>query len=130
MEVVLDTNAYSDWIRRGFWGEPISRATQVWLPSVVIGELYRGFYSGNRFEEHEAHLHSLLEQANVGVIELGVNVARIYGELLHYLRQQGTPIPVNDIWIAAACVEHGCILLTSDRHFDKLPQVRVRFPEG
>ena len=64
------------------------------------------------------------------MIEIGFDVARIYGELLHYLRQQGTPIPVNDIWIAAACVEHGCILLTRDRHFDKLPQVRVRYPEG
>lgn len=130
MEVALDTNAYSDWIRRGLWGEPISQATRVWLPSVVIGELYRGFYSGNRFGENEAHLRSLLEQANVGVIELGFDVARVYGELLHYLRQQGTSIPVNDIWIAAACVEHGCTLLTSDKHFDKLPQVRLTRREG
>lgn len=125
MEVVLDTNAYSDWIRLGLWAEPISQATRVWLPSVVIGELYRGYHSGNRFGENEAHLRSLLEQPNVGVIEVGFEVARIYGELLHYLRQQGTPIPVNDIWIAAACVAHGATLLTSDKHFERLPQVRV-----
>jgi predicted nucleic acid-binding protein len=95
---------------------------------VTIGELYRGFYSGNRFRENEAHLHSLLEQPNVGVIEVGLDVARIYGELLHYLRQKGSPIPDNDIWIAAACIEQGCTLLTRDKHFENLPQVRVLWP--
>jgi len=45
-----------------------------------------------------------------------------------YLRERGTPIPENDIWISAACVE-GCTLLTSDKHFECLPQVRVQWPE-
>ncbi len=130
MEVVLDTNAYSDWVRNGFWQDSIVSANRVWLPSVVIGELYRGFYSGNRFSVNEGHLLEVLDQPSVGIIEMNFDVARIYGELLYYLRQQGTPIPVNDIWIAAACVAHGCSLLTSDKHFEHLPQVRRARRDG
>lgn len=125
MEIALDTNAYSDWIRRGLWRDVISGASRVWLPSVVIGELYRGFYSGNRAGENEALLREVLDQPEVGVLSINLNEARVYGELLHYLRGQGTPLPVNDIWIAAACVEHGCTLVTSDKHFEQLPQVRL-----
>ena len=125
MEIALDTNAYSDWIRRGLWQDVISGASRVWLPSVVIGELYRGFYSGNRAGENEALLREVLDQPEVGVLSIGLNEALVYGELLHYLRGQGTPLPVNDIWIAAACVEHGCTLVTSDKHFEQLPQVRL-----
>ncbi len=129
MEVVLDTNAYSDWIRIGLWGDCISCASRVKLPSVVIGELYHGFFSGNRLSENEVHLASLLDQPSVSVIELGIDSARIYGELFHYLRQKGTPLPVSDIWIAACCIESGGTLLTSDKHFERLPQVRVQWPE-
>ncbi len=125
MEVVLDTNAYSDWIRKGHWKAMISRASRVWLPSVVLGELYRGFFSGNRFSENEAHLLKLLNQPAVGVLEISLEVARVYGELVHYLRRQGTPLPVNDIWVAASTIHCGGLLLTSDRHFENLPQVRV-----
>ncbi len=130
MEIALDTNAYSDWIRRGLWQDVISGASRVWLPSVVIGELYRGFYSGNRAGENEALLREVLDQPEVGVLSIGLNEALVYGELLHYLRGQGTPLPVNDIWIAAACVEHGCTLVTSDKHFEQLPQVRLAKRNG
>ena len=125
MEVVLDTNAYSDWIRKGLWNNTIVRADRVWIPSVVIGELYRGFFSGNRLSVNEAHLREVLNQPSVGVVDINRDVARIYGELFHFLRQGGNPIPTNDIWIAAACVEQGAILLTSDKHFENLPQVRL-----
>ena len=125
MEVVLDTNAYSDWVRKGLWQNSIVRADRVWIPTVVIGELYRGFISGNRFSVNEAHLREVLNQPVVGIIDINYDVARIYGELLHFLRQGGQPIPTNDIWIAAACIERGASLLTSDKHFERLPQVRL-----
>ena len=83
MEIALDTNAYSDWIRRGLWQDVISGASRVWLPSVVIGELYRGFYSGNRAGENEALLREVLDQPEVGVLSIGLNEALVYGELLH-----------------------------------------------
>jgi tRNA(fMet)-specific endonuclease VapC len=125
MEVVLDTNAYSDWVRKGLWQNSIARADRVWIPTVVIGELYRGFFSGNRFSVNEAYLREVLEQPTVGIIEVDFDGARIYGELLHYLRKGGNTIPSNDVWIAAACIQRGGTLLTSDKHFESLPQVRV-----
>ena len=125
MEIVLDTNAYSDWARKGLWQDWIVSADRVWLPSVVIGELYRGFYSGTRFRENETHLRAVLAEPTVGGIEVDFEMARIYGELLHYLRQRGNMIPTNDVWIAAASIRQGGTLLTSDKHFERLPQVRL-----
>ena len=48
---------------------------------------------------------------------------------MKFLRFQGTPLPENDIWIAASSMEHGSMLLTRNRHFACLPQLRVRWPQ-
>ena len=125
MEVMLDTNAYSDWVRKGLWQNVIASADRVWIPTVVIGELYRGFFSGNRFSVNEALLREVLDQPVVAVVDINFESARIYGELLHFLRKGGKTIPTNDIWIAAASIERGASLLTSDKHFARLPQVRL-----
>jgi tRNA(fMet)-specific endonuclease VapC len=125
MEVMLDTNAYNDWVRKGLWKNAISSADRVWIPTVVIGELYRGFISGNRFSVNEALLREVLDQPVVAVVDINIESARIYGELLHFLCKVGKMIPTNDIWIAAASIERGASLLTSDKHFERLPQVRL-----
>ncbi len=127
MEVMLDTNAYSDWVRDGFWEAELVGATQVMVSAVVLGELYHGFRKGNRYESNERLLNKFLSCPNVEVIEVDECVAKVFGGLLEYLQKQGTPLPINDIWIAACAIEQGATLLTRDKHFKHLPQVSVIF---
>jgi len=130
MRVALDSNAYSDWRRSGRWDEEITTATEVHVSATVLGELRYGFACGGRETANLAALRAFLAEPAVVMDPVGEETAGIYGTLKKHLRQQGTPIPENDIWIGAAAVEHGLELLTDDRHFENLPQVRVRWVEG
>jgi tRNA(fMet)-specific endonuclease VapC len=130
MEVTLDTNAYSDWVRKGFWNEEISHATGIIVPAIVLGELEHGFRNGTRYVKNRKMLESFLAQPMVEVCEVNETVARIYGDLCRFLQRAGTPIPSNDIWIGACACHRGSTLLTADRHFAKLPQVSVVWPVG
>jgi len=126
MEVVLDTNTYSDWIRRGSWTDPIAAADRVWLTPIVVGELFHGFQNGFRFRKNVTILRDFLAQPSTGVFDVTFETGQLFGELLAFLRRNGTQIPTNDIWIAASCYQHGATLLTADRHFEALPQILVR----
>ncbi len=125
MTLVLDTNAYCDWRRSGRWGHWIHKAEQVWLPSVVIGELWHGFLEGDRLQENRIKLQALLAERCVGVLQVGAKTAQYYGEFLWYLKKNGTPLPTNDIWIAALTYEAGGTLASADRHFSHLPQLSL-----
>jgi len=129
MILVLDTNAYSDWRRLGFWKETLAHADKILMPVVVLGELIHGFKDGDRLELNMSKLDAFLCEPQVQEPEFNRHTAEIYGDFLHYLRKNGTPIPTNDIWIAACAYQHNALLLTRDRHFEYLPQVRVKFEE-
>ena len=129
MKVALDANTYSDWKRGLRWGSEIAKAERVYVCATVYGELCYGFACGTREFVNLANLEDFVAAPQVCLVSAGRETARLYARLKKHLRKQGTPLPENDIWIAASAMEHGSILLTSDRHFDKLPQVSVRFPE-
>jgi len=65
------------------------------------------------------------EAACVEVIPLGLETADSYALLYRSLRRQGTPIPSNDLWIAASCLEHGALLFSLDAHFERVPGLRL-----
>ncbi len=121
--VVLDTNAYCDWRRRGQWHEWLAIADRVVVPAIVLGELYHGFRKGSQTERNVAQLHEFLSEPQVQVMNTTRRSAEIYGEFLDDLQQSGTPIPTNDIWIAAMAHECSGRLISCDAHFDFLPQV-------
>ena len=124
MEVMLDTNAYCDWLRDGRWGTEIATAEVVGLSTIVIGELYHGFHGGARFARNVEVLTEFLSQPAVRVVDVNIEMAEVFGEMMCLLVKQGVRLPTNDIWIAAAAHVRGAVLLTSDQHFDRLPQVR------
>lgn len=126
--VVLDTNAYSDWRRSGRWHQWISIADRVVVPVIVLGELYHGFRKGDRTEQNLAKLHEFLREPQVDVMQTTRRTAEIYGEFLDGLQRNGTPLPTNDIWIAAMAHECAGRLISRDAHFEFLPQV-VRVAE-
>jgi tRNA(fMet)-specific endonuclease VapC len=126
MRILIDTNCYSevdcgdmDAIGR------IESATEVWVPLIVLAELYSGFELGIHKERNERQLQAFLSRPNVGVLLPDDETARQYGKIFQSLRQQGTPIPTNDIWIAALALQHGLVLDTSDKHFIYVPDLAI-----
>ena len=83
----------------------------------MLGELDAGFRLGSRYRENTRALEEFLEQAYVQVDPITADVARRYGETFERLKRAGTPIPTNDIWIAAATFDRGAHLVTFDRDF-------------
>lgn len=124
MRIVLDTSAYSHF--RGNHGEVVNRiatADVVYLPTIVLGELEAAFRLGRRTADNRARLEEFLHEDFVNVLPVTGDVARRYGELFVELRSAGTPIPVNDIWIAAATIDAGAELVTFDTDFQRIARL-------
>ena len=120
----LDTSAYSNFKRGDERSkELLDGAEWIGLPAIVVGELWTGFVLGRRREENARELEEFM--ANAVVVELSVDsqVARIYGEIVADLRSAGTPVPTNDIWIAAVAARAGATVLTYDDHFEAISRV-------
>ena len=83
-----------------------------------------GFYGGTKRAHNEALLASLLERETVSILLAGRETTEQYARLFVQLKRAGTPVPDNDLWIAALAIENDLELLTRDRHFDHLPQLR------
>jgi predicted nucleic acid-binding protein len=124
MRVVLDTSGYS-WLRSGHREvrRRLAAARVVFLPTVVLGELAAGFALGRHRKENERALEAFLSQPFVQTLDVTAAVAARYGELFARLRRAGTPIPANDIWIAAATNDAGAHLLTFDGDFARVPDL-------
>lgn len=124
MRLALDTNRYTDLCRGDrFVVEAIEMADEVWLPFVVVGELRAGFAAGSQGPRNEAVLRRFLLKPGVGILYAGEQTTHHYANVYRQLRKQGTPIPANDMWIAALVLEHSVVLAARDAHFDALPQL-------
>lgn len=124
MKLALDTNRYTDLCR----GEKsvidaVERADEVWLPFIVAGELRAGFAAGNREPRNEAVLRRFLLKPGVGILYADEQTTHVYASVYRQLRKQGTPIPTNDMWIAALVLQHSLVLYARDAHFDALAQI-------
>ena len=121
---VLDTTAYSHF-KRGDAPviELIDAAEWIGVPSVTLGELWVGFLAGSHTARNEKELREFLAHPVVEVLAIDDDVARIYGEIVGALKAAGTPIPTNDIWIAATAARFGATVLTYDAHFSAIQRV-------
>lgn len=122
--LVLDTSAYSHF-RAGDERvlDLIATAETVFLPTVVIGELEAGFILGRRERENKLLLAEFLAERFVSILPVTSEVARRYGRLFADLRRAGTPIPINDIWIAATTLDCSGHLVTFDGDFKSVPSL-------
>ena len=124
MRLALDTNRYADLCRgKARVVETVEAANEVWLPFIVVGELRAGFAVGGQGPRNEAVLRRFLMKPNVGVLYADEQTTYHYATVYRQLRKQGTPIPTNDMWIAALVLQHSLTLCDRDRHFDALPQI-------
>jgi tRNA(fMet)-specific endonuclease VapC len=120
----LDTSGYS-YLKRGDArvAELLERAEWVGMPCIALGELYAGFQKGSRQKQNEAELEEFLADPIVEQLPVDGEVARIFAEIVADLRRRGTPLPTNDIWIAATCARAGATLLSFDAHFRKVSRI-------
>ena len=127
--LVLDTSAYSRF-RAGHEGvaSHVMAAESVLIPATVIGELEAGFENGSRPLENRRALTDFLAESFVSTLDVTRSVARRYGEVFVALKRAGTPIPVNDIWIAAATLDCGGRLLTFDDDFRRVVGLPLAVP--
>ena len=124
MNIALDTNAYSDFMRGDGERVQIVRAARsIVMPIIVLGELRTGFAAGDRESANAANLQRFLASPRVSALLPDEQTTHHYAQLHLQLRNKGARIPTNDLWIAAMAVQHDLVLCSSDRHFRQLPQV-------
>jgi tRNA(fMet)-specific endonuclease VapC len=124
VKLALDTNAYSAAARGEAREAALLRAAdRIVVPFVVLAELRAGFAAGTVGRRNEAGLTRFLATPRVEVHYADEQTTHHYAALYAQLRRQGTPIPTNDLWIAALVLQHDLLLASRDAHFDKLPQI-------
>jgi len=121
-KVLIDTNIYS-LAMRGIVNvvSILSRIETIGFTAISVGELFSGFKGGRREVKNREELNFFLDSPRVVVHAIDVETADFYASILNTLRVAGTPIPTNDIWIAAVGFQHGYKLFSRDKHFNLIP---------
>ena len=123
-KIIIDTNSYA----RLLAGDDnvlgaISSAETIYMSVFVLGELYAGFAGGAKKRENMDTLQRFLMKPAVKILNATAETAEVFGQVKFNLKRSGTPLPINDVWIAACCMEVGGTLLTRDRHFEVVEQI-------
>jgi tRNA(fMet)-specific endonuclease VapC len=95
-----------------------AEAEVIYVPSIVIGELYYGAYRSARVEANSTRIDELVSRYSV--LACDAVTAVVYGQIKNFLRQKGRPIPENDIWIAAVAQQYQLTLVSRDEHFSEV----------
>jgi len=121
-KVLIDTNIYSLAMK----GEAnvvnlLRKIDQVGFSAISIGELLSGFKAGSRETKNREELNIFLDSPRVVVHSIDEGTADFYASILTTLKAAGTPIPTNDIWIAAVAFQYGYKIFSNDQHFNLIP---------
>ncbi|MCD6274396.1 MAG: type II toxin-antitoxin system VapC family toxin [Deltaproteobacteria bacterium] len=121
-KVLIDTNIYS-LAMKGDANvvDALRRIDLIGFSAISIGELYSGFKGGSRETGNREELNIFLDSPRVVVHDIDEETADFYASILNNLKVEGTPIPTNDIWIAAVVFQHGYKIFTKDKHFNLIP---------
>lgn len=125
--MILDTNALSAWAEgHAAIAAPLRSANRLVIPSIVLGEYYFGIRQSrhrNRYQDWLTRYLPMTEIAAVTSVTAGA-----YARIRLELKQLGSPIPSNDVWIAALARQHSLAILSTDSHFDAVEGVsRIAF---
>jgi tRNA(fMet)-specific endonuclease VapC len=115
--LIVDTNALSAGADRDpAVGQFFARADQLAIPVVVLGEFRYGIAQSRRKAEYETWLLGIASASRI--LDINEQTTLHYVDIRLENKRAGTPIPANDLWIAALCRQHSYPLLSRDRHFD------------
>ncbi len=124
--IIIDTSAYSAFnrgdqrLRKWFCAD-----NEILLPLIVAGELRAGFACGTKRAINEQLLEHFIDTPNVGIITVTRSTTRFFADIFLELRQTGTPIGTNDMWIAAMALELNHPLLTLDSDFSNVTGLKL-----
>ena len=125
-KIVLDTNAYTRLLAGDENVLDVVASTEtVFMSIFVLGELHAGFLGGNKERENRDVLDRFLLKPSVKILNATIETAEVFGSIKNSLTLAGTPLPINDVWIAAHGVETGSIIITYDTHFKRVPGLRL-----
>jgi tRNA(fMet)-specific endonuclease VapC len=119
--LLIDTNIYSHAMRGD--AEIIKTLQQlahIGISAISIGELISGFKAGNKEKTNRQELNQFLDSPRVTLYGIDEGTAEFYCLILDQLKSNGTPIPTNDIWIAAVAFQQGMPIYTKDQHFNRI----------
>ena len=125
-KIILDTNAYT----RLLVGDNdvfniVATAETVFMSIFVLGELHAGFKGGRKEKENRDILKKFLSKPSVKILNATYETAEVFGLIKDRLKKAGTPLPINDVWIAAHCVETGSVIVSYDLHFLNVSGLRM-----
>ena len=120
----LDTNIVSAWLKGETpIADKIDTAESVFLPIIVIGELYYGANFSSQVAKNTQDIKNIT--AHYPLLTLDEDTAVVYGVIKTTLRKKGKPIPENDIWIAAIAIQNDLALVSRDNHFKEIDQLSL-----
>ena len=125
-KALLDTNAYASFLS----GDEnvlqtLANAQIVYMSVFVLGELYAGFRGGGKQKQNKLWLERFLLKPSVSILDATRETSEIFGQVKFTLKKAGTPMPINDVWIASHVFETGSLLISYDSHFLNVPGLRV-----
>lgn len=120
-QLLIDTNLYVAFKRNHPATIDLLRhAATIALNTIVLGELLAGFRGGQREADNRRELDLFLDAPRVSLLSVDEETADFFALIFNQLKIQGSPIPTNDIWVAASAMRHGLSLATYDQHFSKI----------
>lgn len=126
-KILIDTNIYSCAMRGDIEVTSyLQQVSHIGVSSISIGELLSGFKAGNKEEINRQELNIFLDSPRVSLYYVDEFTAEFYSAILNQLKKQGTPIPTNDIWIAATALQQGLPVYTLDKHFKHISGLLLR----
>ncbi|MDT8392186.1 MAG: type II toxin-antitoxin system VapC family toxin [Lentisphaeria bacterium] len=121
---ILDTNIIiAFFARQDHVISKVQMAREIVVPAIVLGELYYGARKSARTIENLERLDIFALKSSIMTVD--TDTAREYGQLKDELRAKGSPIPENDIWIAALARQHGIALVSRDEHFKVVDDIEL-----
>lgn len=126
---LLDTNIVISLIaKEPSTHEHIASATEIFIPAIVLGELYYGAHKSQKVPENTSRIDEFA--ASNTILPCDMDTAKRYGEIKNRLKLKGRPIPENDIWIAALAQQYALTLASNDAHFTEIDDLRTETWSG
>ncbi len=125
---MLDTSAYAALLKGNLEVKfSLQQAEEIVVNPVVLGELLAGFLAGKHEKKNRTILQDFLSSTRMKVVEIDEETSERYAAIVNQLRIKGTPIPTNDLWIAATAMQHGLKVVTTDKHYLEVPQIITEY---
>jgi len=115
---LLDTSIIIHAFRDSNFAAKLNDFSEVYIPSIAIGELYYGAYRSSNSQKHLDQINQFI--GNCIPLSVDITTGDFYGKIKTALKDKGKPIPENDIWIAAVSAQFDLPLFTTDNHFKEI----------